>query len=210
MQLRKRLLRESRLYVIIDRSIFKKQPIENFANTIQQSGVSLIQYRNKTQDKETVLAEALGIKKALDNKGALFIVNDYLDVAKIVDADGLHIGQSDVSLGLARKILGEEKIIGISCRTLKHAILAQGLGADYVGIGPIFPTCLKPEAKPIGLDILKELRRRLNIPFFAIGGINTQNLSKVISCGAKRVAVCRAALQRKNVSTAVRELLGQF
>lgn len=205
MKAKKKLLKSSRLYVILDRKISGHRDISHTVARIKDSGADIIQLRDKESKKESIVRDAFLLRKLLSNSRALFIVNDYLDVAKIVGSDGLHLGQDDASLKTARKILGPDKIIGVSCHNLNQAIKAQEDGADYIGIGPIFPTSTKnPSTKPIGLDLIGELKGRLTIPFFAIGGINEDNINKVLSAGAKKVAMCSAILQAKNTSLKTR------
>jgi thiamine-phosphate pyrophosphorylase len=162
--------------------------------SIKYCGADIIQYRDKESKKEDILKNAFLLQKSLLNTKCVFIINDYLDVAKIVNSDGIHLGQDDVSIEIARKVLGRDKIIGISCHNLKQAFAAQKRGADYIAIGPVFATSLKPEYKPIGLNLIKELKAKIKIPFFAVGGINQSNINEVRAFGAERVAVCRAIL----------------
>lgn len=200
---KRRLLKESRLYVIIDKQIAANRPILNIARQIKHSGAGIIQLRDKISKKENILREGFILRKLLLNSKTLFLINDYLDIAKIVECDGVHLGQDDLSIELARKILGKEKIIGVSCHSLKQAVQAQKSGADYISIGPVFPTPLKPEYKPVGLQLIKRIKAKIKIPFFAIGHINEPNIDRVVSSGAKRVAICRAALEAKNIPAAI-------
>jgi len=199
MKSKKGLLKKSRLYVIIDKETCERRPLADIANKITNKGVGIFQYRDKVSNKETVLRNARALKKSCD-ANTLFIVNDFLDVAKIIDCDGLHFGQGDLSLKLARQFLGPNKIIGISCHSLKQAIDAQNCGADYIGVGPIFSTPTKPEYKPVGLGLIKAISKKIKIPFFVIGGINRNNLNSVLSAGAKRVAICSAICKAKNIN----------
>ncbi len=200
MNSRKELLKKSRLYLILDKRVSGNMPLSNLANRIFPLGVDIIQFRDKESKKEDILRNALLLHKLLLKSKVLFIINDYLDVAKIVGSDGLHLGQHDASVGLARRILGKDKIIGISCHNLKQALQAQKEGADYIGFGPLFPTPTKPEYKAIGLNSIRHLKKRIKIPFFAIGNINKDNLSEVTLAGAGRVAVCRASLKADNIA----------
>jgi len=129
-----------------------------------------------------------------------------LDIARVCDADGLHLGQSDLPLKQARRILGKGKIIGISCHSLTQAQKAQAQGADYISIGPIFSTLIKPDLKPINLKLIKIIDQKIKIPLFVIGGINSHNVNKVISYGAKRIALCRAICCAQNIRKAAQEL----
>ena len=194
MRLKKKLLEKSYLYLIVDKKIARNQPLSSIVNRIKYCGVDIIQYRDKESKKEDILKNAFLLQKSLLNTKCVFIINDYLDVAKLVNSDGIHLGQDDASIEIARKVLGRDKIIGISCHNLKQALAAQKRGADYIAIGPVFATSTKPEYKPIGLNLIKKLKAKIKIPFFAVGGINQSNINKVKSFGAERVAVCRAIL----------------
>lgn len=199
MNLKKRLLKKSRLYVIID----SKAAV----NKIKHSGADIIQLRCKDSRKEDTLRAALSLHKSLLKSKTLFIINDFLDIAKIACCDGIHLGQDDASIETARRILGPDKIIGQSCHSLKQAQKAQCLGADYISVGPVFPTPTKPEYKAVGLSLLEEIRGKIKIPFFAIGGINEENLSRVMSAGAKRIAVYRAIAKAGNIKLAAQRFL---
>lgn len=202
MESRKRLLKKSHLYLILDKQVCFNKPISKILDKIK--GCDIIQFRDKVSQRQDILKEAFLSRKFLTLANVLFIINDYLDIAKIVDSDGLHIGQHDTSIKIARKVLGKDKIIGVSCHNLKQALYAQKRGADYISIGPIFSTATKPEYKPIGINLVKALKQRLRIPFFAIGGINQENINIVKTAGAKRVAICRAILQAKDISKAIK------
>lgn len=210
MKLKKGLLKESRLYVIVDKKISEHKSIFNIVNQIKYLGVDIIQLRDKESEKEDILREALGLHKLLFNTKTLFIINDYLDIAKIVDCDGIHIGQDDTSVEIARRALGRDKIIGVSCHSLKLAKKAQDCQADYISIGPIFSTLTKPEYKAVGLDLIKEVKDKIKIPFFVIGDINENNINEVLATGAKRIAVCRAILKAKDISTSINNLRKQL
>lgn len=191
MSLKKKLLKDARLYAIIDKELSRKLSILNLARKIKGLGADIIQLRDKVSKKKDVIKEAVLLSKLLSNSNTLFIVNDYLDIAKISDSDGLHLGQTDTSIETARRILGKDKIIGISCHNLKQAMTAQTKGADYISIGPVFPTPVKPEYKPLGLKLIKKVKKKIRVPFFAIGGINQDNIDEVLTAGASRIAVCR-------------------
>lgn len=206
MNLKKKLLKESRLYVIVDKEVSGHRPIFNIVSKIIDSGADIIQLRDKASKKESLLKEAYKLRRLLINTKTIFIINDHVDIAKIVDSNGIHLGQNDLALGIARRLLGKDKIIGKSCHNLKQAIEAQKSGADYISIGPIFSTPTKPEYKAIGLDLIKKLKEAIHIPFFVIGGINESNINDILSLGLKRVAVCRAVCQAKNISLAAKKL----
>jgi thiamine-phosphate pyrophosphorylase len=172
---------------------------------MRRGGANIIQFRDKESAKESIINDISLLSKLLKNK-TIFIINDCIDIAKIFDCDGIHLGQDDSSIEVARRILGEDKIIGISCHNLRQALRAQNKGADYISVGPIFSTSTKPEYKSIGLGLIKKVSKKIRIPFFAIGGINEKNIKKVLSSGAKRVAVCKAACQAKDIRSSLKNL----
>jgi thiamine-phosphate pyrophosphorylase len=199
MKSKKDRLKESRLYAIVEPRICIHKPIIETAGKLKGADIDLIQLRDKEGQKDKILRDALSLKKILAKSKVIFIINDYLDIAKIINSDGLHLGQADTSIETARKILGRDKIIGISCHNLKQAIDAEKRGADYISIGPIFSTATKPQYKPIGLYCIKQIKKKIKIPFFVIGGINQKNIQRVISSGVKRIAMCRALCQAKDI-----------
>lgn len=199
-------MKRSRLYLILDSQALAGCSLENIYSAAAGGKISLIQLRDKKSAKADILNFAVKLSKGLSQSKTLFIVNDYADLAVACGADGLHLGQEDLSLKQARKILGRDRIIGISCHNLAQALRAQNEGADYIGIGPIYATATKPEYKPIGLEVLSELKDKIKIPYFAIGDIHAGNIKQVIAAGARRVAVCRAILKADNPKEAARQL----
>jgi thiamine-phosphate pyrophosphorylase len=193
MKSRKLLLRKSLLCLILDKPGFTK---------LSSCGVGVIQLRDKTSHKAQVLKSALKLARILNKSKTLFIVNDYIDVAILSGADGVHLGQEDLPLKQARLLLGKDKIIGISCHNLRQALKAQIEGADYIGIGPVYPTATKPEYRPIGLRVLRQLKGKIKIPYFAIGNVNEGNISKIVAAGARRIAVSQAILKADNPACA--------
>ncbi len=202
---KKNLLKKSRLYLIVDKNNLSGRPLIKAINLIKESAVDIIQLRNKTSEKPQILKEATKISNILREKNILFIVNDHADIARISDSDGVHLGQNDASIETARRILGYDKIIGVSCQSLKQAILAQNKGADYIGIGPIFKTKTKPDEKPIGPGLIKTLKKKIRIPVFAIGGISLSNLNLILSSGIKTIAVSSAILSTPNIPSTVNQ-----
>lgn len=154
--------------------------------------VSVIQLRDKKGRKEEILKKALFLAKKAKAVGIPFIVNDYLDIAMLSEADGLHTGQDDLDIPSLRKMLGPHKILGRSTHSLAEGLKAQKDGADYVGIGPIFATATKPERAPIGLSYLKKAKEKLAIPYVAIGNVNLQTLEEIAPCQPPLVAIVRA------------------
>lgn len=210
MRLKKNLLKTSRLYLILDRPTIGNCSLKNIYSIVSSRYVDVVQLRDKKSAKSDVLDLAIRLSKWLKNRpqgqSRLFIVNDYVDVAAASGADGLHLGQNDLSLKQARKILGKDKIIGISCHNLSQALEAQNDGADYIGIGPIYATATKPEYKPIGLKVLGKLKDKIKIPYFAIGNIQAGNIKEIRASGARHAAVCRAILKARNPKEAARQL----
>ncbi len=210
MRLKKKLLESSRLYVILDKNVLGGNYLSDIAKKLRDNKVGIVQFRDKKSSKADILKAAFKLRKTIQNSKAIFIINDYLDIAKIIDSDGAHLGQDDIPIEMARKILGRNKIIGISCHSLEQALTAQRKGADYIGIGPIFSTSTKPEYKSVGLNLITKIKRRIKIPFFAIGGINETNISGVLSSGAKRIAVCKAVCQAENICNTIRDISSQL
>ena len=207
MNWKKKLLKKSRLYVIIDKGCLNNKSLPKIASLAQDAGAGIIQLRDKISGKDTVLETALATRKIISHKKAAFIANDYLDIAKISDADGIHLGQDDIPVAIARKIMGKNKIIGVSCHSLAQAIKAKNNGADYISLGPIFPTSTKPEYKPVGLNLIKKVTRKINIPIFAIGGITENNIRQVLSCKVKRAAVCSAICKTKDIRKTIKSFI---
>ena len=153
------------------------------------AGVRIIQHRFKTGTDKDNLQEAIKIKNLCKKYNSLFIVNDRLDIALASDADGIHLGQDDLDLKIVRKLLGYSKIIGISANNEIDISNAVKEGCDYIGIGPVFETTTKKNKKPLGIENIKILTKDLNLPWFAIGGINSNNISSLKRNGFKKVAL---------------------
>jgi thiamine-phosphate pyrophosphorylase len=221
MKLRKSLLKKSPayparsgtsggVYLILNKPTLKQSSLKYIYSIIASPYLDLVQLRDKQSAKSEVLALAIKLAKRLRRSKTLFIVNDYLDVAVACGADGLHLGQDDLSIKEARKILGRDKIIGVSCHNLAQALKAQKEGADYIGIGPVFSTATKPGARAIGLKTAAELKAKIKIPYFAIGNIHAGNLKEITAVGLRRIAVCRAILEAADPRQASKELYKQL
>jgi len=169
-------------------------------------GATVIQVREKASSTLSFLNRAIKMRKIIGKK-AFFIVNDRVDIAIASGADGVHLGQEDLPIAFARKIMGEDKIIGISTHSIEQAQKAEKEGADYVAVGPIFSTQTKPNSgPPKGVEIISEVKRKVNIPVVAIGGINRENVGEVIRAGADGVAVISAVFKEKDVGLATCQL----
>jgi len=198
------------LYVILDRQFLAGRNELDIASQIIHGGARVIQLRDKQSNKGELLVIAQKLKELCSKLDVLFIINDYLDLAMAVDADGLHIGQEDLPLPVIRRELPIDKIVGCSVTTLSQAIKAQDEGADYIALGSIFPTTTKKGATVVGVDMLKELKRTVFTPLVAIGGINRNNIGEVVAAGADAMAVISAVLGEDDVKGAMQGLIANM
>lgn len=195
------------LYFITDSGLTKKNSVDD-VNSAVKAGVKIVQYREKGLSAGLMIKEAGKIKKICEKHNALFLVNDRVDIALAVGADGVHLGQEDMPYQHARKLLGKHKIIGLSAHSAKGALHSQKIGADYIGIGPIYHTATKKDAQaPTGLAPIIQLKNKLKIPLVAIGGINESNIDGVLKAGAKNIAVISGIVAKDNVEKAVRNFI---
>ena len=195
------------LYLVTDRRFLKGRALKKAVEDAIEGGVTIVQVREKDVTTREFYKVALEVKEITDKYNVPLIINDRIDIAQAVDAAGVHLGQDDMSLRLARKILGKDKIIGISVGNIDEAKEAESDGADYVGIGAIFFTGSKKDIDtPIGISGLKEIVKSINIPSVAIGGVNKDNLSEVVSTGTNGAAVISAILGNDNIRQAAKEL----
>jgi thiamine-phosphate pyrophosphorylase len=163
-------------------------------------GVEVIQYRNKNAETRQMYEEALRLRKICLDCGSIFLINDRVDIALATKADGVHLGQSDMPCLAARRLLGYEKIIGVTVHNLAEAQQAESIGADYLGVSPIFQTATKLDAgKPAGIRLIEEIRSHVDIPLIAIGGINHSNASEVIRAGADGLCAISCVVAKENV-----------
>ena len=199
------------LYVIIDRRMIKGKSSIRVTREAITGGATAIQLREKEMESRDLCHLASSLKKVAKKKKALFIVNDRIDIAQAVDADGVHLGQEDLPIKLARKLLGGNKIIGATVRNLPQALKAQREGVDYLSLGPIFPTRTKQGLPPPrGLKAIIRIKKKIKIPLIAIGGINKNNVASVIRTGVDGVAIVSAVIRAENVREATRELLSRI
>jgi len=194
----KKNLNKINLYLITNSKLTRKSVIDD-AKAAVKAGVKIIQYREKEKSTKEMIEEAKKIKYICDENNVIFLINDRVDVALAVDADGVHLGTEDMPYNTARKLL-KEKIIGLTVHNIEEASEAEKAGADYVGISPIFETKTKLDAGPAaGLQLIKDVKRKINIPFVAIGGINLENLKSVLEAGAKSVVAISAIVTKNDV-----------
>ncbi|MGK7929642.1 MAG: thiamine phosphate synthase [Spirulina sp.] len=203
---RQQLLEESRLYLVTSPS----QHLFSAVEAALQGGLTLVQYRDKNADDTVRLAQAQKLCDLCHRYRAIFLVNDRIDIALAVDADGVHLGQQDTPVEVARQLLGERRIIGASTTNPGEMDKAIAAGADYIGAGPVYETPTKPGKAAAGFEYLRHVAANCPLPWFAIGGINEQNLTEVIDAGAKRVAVVRAIMQAEKPSQITRYFLSQL
>ncbi len=190
------------IYLISDRNVSALSHAR-IASIAVSSGIRIIQLREKQMSKREIFEVAVDIRKITAGHGATFIVNDYIDIALAAGADGVHLGQEDMPISDARKVMGRGKIIGISTHTLRQAVLAQESGADYIGFGPMFNTTTKNAGSPKGLRALRKIRNHITIPIVAIGGITRQNINEVLEAGADACAIASGILSgdmKKNIN----------
>ena len=195
------------LYLVTDRGLSRGRPTPEIVRAAVRGGVTCVQLREKKCSTREFIAEALAVRDFLKWRGVPLIINDRVDVALAVGADGVHLGQGDLPLAEARAILGESKLIGISAESLRDAVAAENAGADYLGVSPIFATPTKTDtAAPLGLEGLRAIRRQVKLPLVAIGGLNAGNAAAVIGGGADGVAVVSAIVAADDPGLAAREL----
>lgn len=195
------------LYVVTDSDLSKGRTDAEVARLAYEGGADAVQLRMKHSDGREMLGQAMEIRKVADEFCKFFFVNDRVDIAMASGADGVHLGQSDIPLEVARDLMGETAIIGISVDNVDQAIAAAEGGADYIGIGSIFNTSTKPDAKQgVGLGAIYEIREAVDIPIVAIGGINRGNIQDVVRAGADAAAVVSAVVAQDDVKAAAHEL----
>ena len=203
---RQQLLLQSRLY-------FVTSPSDGLFSVVEaalQGGLSLVQYRDKTADDSDRLSRAQKLCQLCHQYGALFIINDRVDLALAVDADGVHLGQQDIPIAIARQLLGPQHIIGRSTTNPDEMQRAVQEGADYIGVGPVYKTPTKVDKAAVGLDYVRYAAVHSPIPWFAIGGIDVSNLSDVISAGAERMAVVRALMEAEQPTLVTQYFISQL
>src|SRR3989338_76566 len=194
----KKNLNKIGLYFITDSRLTKKSVLDDVKAAIK-AGVKIIQYREKEKNTKEMIEEARKIKEICGKSNVIFLINDRVDVCLAVNADGVHLGTDDMPYSTARKLLGD-KIIGLTVHNIKEASEAEKAGADYVGVSPIFETKTKLDAGPAaGLQLIKDVKTRVKIPFVAIGGIDLENLKSVLEAGANSIVAISAIVAKDDV-----------
>jgi thiamine-phosphate pyrophosphorylase len=201
----------SGLYVILDPSACPDRPLLEVLKASAMAGAKLFQYRNKSDSMKAAYAEALPLRQLAHELGVLFIVNDRCDLALAVDADGVHLGQGDIPLNLARKIMGPDKLIGVSTHSRGQVMAATAGEPNYLGFGPIFTPGSKFDHDPVvGLQGLRTIRPLTALPIFAIGGMTADRTEDVIRAGANGVAVISAILKAEDISQTVTDFVSRI
>jgi thiamine-phosphate pyrophosphorylase len=195
------------LYLVTDRSLAEGRSVEEIVRQGIAGGVTVVQLREKNAGTRDFVEQAFALKRAASEAGIPLIINDRVDIALACEADGVHLGQEDMSCRLARRIAGKEIIIGVSVSTIDEARAAEAEGADYLGVGPLFATLTKADAlPPTGLDLLWEIHRAVHIPLVGIGGISPANAGRVIHSGADGIAVVSAIIAHPDPESAAKLL----
>lgn len=195
------------LYLVTDRTLSRDRSSEEIVSAAVRGGVTCVQLREKHCSTREFIREARSLQPLLHRLKIPLIINDRLDVALAIAADGIHLGQSDMHISDARRLVGKKMIIGISAENFDDAIVAEQEGADYIGISPVFATETKTDtAAPLGLEGIRRIRRAVGIPLVGIGGINFSNAREIISAGADGVAVVSAIIAADCPETAAAEL----
>lgn len=199
------------LYVILDPAVRLERSLQDVLRQAAEGGGRIFQYRNKTASMKDAYAEALPLRKLTAELGVLFIVNDRCDLALAVDADGVHLGQDDLPYADARKVMGSNKLIGVSTHNAEHVKEAERIKPDYIGFGPIYKPGSKPDHDPvIGVDGLRAIRPLTSLPIFAIGGITRDQVKEVMRAGANGVAVISAILKAPDVTGATQDIISRL
>lgn len=204
----KLMLEDKKLYLVTNSDKFNNE--DSFLDAVASAlkgGVDILQLREKTMPANKIIQLGRKVKLLCAEYGATFIVNDRVDIAYILGADGVHLGQEDMDIESARKILGQNAIIGVSTHAIEQAQKAVADGADYIGAGPVFTTPTKPGRQSVGLEYVKWVSENIKIPAFAIGGIDLENVGEVVKSGAGRIAVVRAIINSDNPQKAAEEFL---
>lgn len=185
-------------YMVTDSTLSKNGIISDVENALR-AGCKIVQYREKNKGARDMIKEAKQLKQLCDGK-ATFLINNRIDVVLAVDADGVHIGQEDMPFETVKKLLGKDKIIGLTVHNLEEAFEAEKLGVDYIGLAPIFKTDTKMDAhEPCGIEMIKKIRKEVNLPIVAVGGIDKENVKEVIKAGADSAVSINTVLNSDDI-----------
>ena len=194
------------LYAVTDRFWLGEQTLYEQVEEALRGGATFVQLREKALDDEAFLAEALEIQALCKKYNVPFVINDNVEIARKINADGVHVGQSDMEAGNVRAILGDNKILGVSAQTVEQALLAEARGADYLGVGAVFHTGSKADADDVSHETLKAICQAVSIPVVAIGGIGKHNVLELSGSGICGIAVISAIFAAEDITSATAEL----
>jgi len=194
------------LYAVTDRTWLKGRSLADVVEEAIRAGVTFLQLREKNLDNVSFLKLAREIKSITDKYKIPYVINDNVEVAMASGADGVHVGQEDMDAQDVRRIIGPDKILGVSAQTVEQALLAEKKGADYIGVGSVFPTSTKLDAEAVSFETLKEICKAVSIPVVAIGGINKDNAMKLAGSGIDGIAVVSAIFAQEDITAAVKQL----
>ena len=192
-------MKELKLYLVTDSDILRGRDFYKSIEDALKGGVTMLQLREKDASGKEFLDKAVKLRELTRKYDVKFIINDRVDIAMLCDADGVHVGQSDISADKVRKLLGPDKIIGVSARTVEEARTAQERGADYLGVGAMFTTTTKLDAKAVSIERLMEIKEKVNLPIVAIGGLSLNNIEMLKQCNIDGYAVVSAILKAEDI-----------
>ena len=193
-----------RLYGILDLAYVEPVNVAGVARQMIAGGVDIIQLRAKRQPVDEIAALGADLHAITQGAGVPLVINDYPEIARQISAEGVHVGQDDLSIAEAREIAGPDCFVGKSTHSVEQAAQALSDGADYIGFGPLFATPTKPEYTPIGLNDIRQVHQRVEVPIFCIGGIKLRNLPEVAAAGARRIVIVSELLQAADIAQYVR------
>jgi len=198
------------IYLVTDRDLMSTETLEEAVEQAIIGGCTLVQLREKDCSSLDFYNTAVKVKEITDKYNVQLLINDRLDIALAVDAAGVHVGQSDLPVSVVRKIIGEDKIIGISAGTLEEALKGQRDGADYLGVGAMYATGTKKDANPTSIEELKKIRENVSLPIVVIGGINKERIKDFEGIEIDGLAIVSAIIAQKDIVEATRELKTSF
>lgn len=202
---------QSPLYALTDSRLSLGRPVEEVAAALLRAGIKILQYREKKAHAGIMLRECQALRRLTHEAGACFIINDHVDIALLVDADGVHVGQEDLPVEAVRQLVGPTKIIGLSTHNPEQAKAAVAAGADYIGVGPIFATQTKEDVcAPVGFDYLEWVAANIDVPFVAIGGIKLHNIAEVARHGAQCCALVSELVGAENIEEHVKKVRAEM
>ena len=192
-------MKELKFYLVTDSDILRGRDFYNSIEEALKGGVTMLQLREKNASGKEFLEKAIKLRELTKKYNVKFIINDRVDIAMLCDADGVHVGQSDIPANKVRELIGEDKIVGVSARTVEEALTAKENGADYLGVGAMFTTRTKLDAKSVSIEKLKEIKEVIKLPVVAIGGLSLSNIYKLKECNVDGYAVVSAILGAENI-----------